>query len=219
MSTSHNLKGLMKFLERDKWRDCFGEVLDVHICPMLDNEGMEFEDMAEDLAVDWPMSIWGCAFEDFLTQDFEVEGGNIIDEYLKRRGWTENAQTKAYLIALRSSVMSLYEVSDIVAGQSLMARDLIRGGEPITVNDGTVTKHLKQWDRLAARIVPFMGRNIFTTGLLLFTPSATEALFDGLRKSFGKRNAKKLPYLKDEDLRAAVSMFPLLWLSDILECG
>lgn len=29
--------------------------------------------------------------------------------------------------AIRSSVMSLYEVSDIVPGQSFLARDLIRG--------------------------------------------------------------------------------------------
>lgn len=28
----------------------------------------------------------GSAFEDFLTQEFDVERGNIVDEYLKRRG-------------------------------------------------------------------------------------------------------------------------------------
>ncbi|WP_234890036.1 hypothetical protein [Sinorhizobium medicae] len=34
------------------------------------------------------MTLWGCAFEDFLTQDFEIEGGNVVDEYLKSRGTT-----------------------------------------------------------------------------------------------------------------------------------
>ena len=55
--------------------------------------------------------------------------------------------------ALRSSVMSLYEVSEIVPGKSLRARDLIRDGDLIPVSEGTATRTLKQWDRIAARIV------------------------------------------------------------------
>ena len=217
MPTAHDLKGLMKFLGRDKWGACFEEVLDDHVGAVLDAGDMEFEDLAENLGSDLAMTIWGCAFEDFLTRIFVVEGENIIDEYLKRRGWKENAQAKAYMKALRTSVMSLYEVSDIVPGKSLMARDLIRGGEPIVVSEGTATKTLKQWDRLAARIIPVMGRNIFAGGMLPFSPQATDALFDGLRQMFGKKNAKKLPALTDEDLQDAAPMFTLSWLFDTLE--
>ncbi|MDE4589014.1 hypothetical protein LOF17_14805 [Sinorhizobium meliloti] len=179
MPTSHDLKGLMKFLAREEWRECFGEVFYDHFGPVLDAGDMDFEDIAEILGDDWAMTLWGCAFEDFLTQDFEVEGGNIVDEYLKRRGWKENAQAKNYMKALRTSVMSLYEVSEIVPGKSLAARDLVRGGDPIAVSEGTATSTLKQWDRIAARIVPVMGTNVFAGGLLPFTPQATDALFDG----------------------------------------
>jgi hypothetical protein len=217
MPTSHDLKGLMKFLARDEWRDCFEEVFDDHFGPVLDGGDMEFEDIAEILGDDWAMTLWGCAFEDFLTQDFEVKGGNIVDEYLKRRGWKENAQAKAYMKALRSSIISLYEVSDIEPGKSLMARDLIRGGDPVSVSEGTATKTLKQWDRIAARVVPVMGRNVFAGGLLPFTPQAADALVAGLRQMFGKKNAKKLPVIKDEDLQVAASMFTLSWLFDTLE--
>lgn len=217
MPTSHELKGLMKFLARDEWRGCFEEVFDDHFGPVLEAGDLEFEDLAEILGDDWAMTLWGCAFEDFLTQDFDVEGGNIVDEYLKRRGWKENAQAKAYMTALRTSIMSLYEVSDIVPGKSLMARDLIRCGEPIAVSEGTATKTLKQWDRIAARIVPIMGKNVFAGGLLPFTPKASEALFDGLRQMFGKKIAKKLPVIGDDDLRSAASMFTLSWLFDTLD--
>ena len=217
MPTSHDLKGLMKFLARDEWRDCFEDVFEDHFGPVLDAGDMEFEDIVEILGHDWAMTLWGCAFEDFLTQDFEVEGGNIVDEYLKHRGWKENTQAKAYIKALRTSIMSLYEVSDIVPGNSLMARDLIRGGEPIAVSEGTATKTLKQWDRIAARVVPVMGRNVVAGGLLPFTPQATDALVDGLHQMFGKKNAKKLPVIKDGDLQAAASMFTLSWLFDTLE--
>ena len=55
----------------------------------------------------------GLSFEDFLTRDFD-DGSNIVDDYLKRRGWKEGVSTRTYMAALRTSVMSLYEVSDIV---------------------------------------------------------------------------------------------------------
>ncbi len=216
MPTSHDLSGLMKFLARDEWRECFEEVFNEHFGPVLDEGEGEFEDLAEVVGDYWTMALWGCAFEDFLTQDFEGEPSNIVDEYLKRRGWKESAQSKAYMVALRTSVMSLYEVSDVVPGKSFMARDLIRGGEPIAVSEGAATKTLKQWDRLAARIVPVMGKNVMAGGVLPFTPQATETLFDGLRGLFGKRNAKKLPAIKDDELQAAAFMFTLSWLFDTL---
>lgn len=217
MPNSHDLKGLMKFLSRDEWRDCFEDVLDDHFGPVLDASNMEFDDLAEMLGDHWAMTLWGCAFEDFLTQDFDVEGGNIVDEYLKRRGWKEGAQAKAYMKALRASVMSLYEVSDIVPGKSLMARDLIRGGDPVLVSEGTATKTLQQWGRVAARIVPVAGKNIIGGGLLPFTPEASDALFDGLRAIFGKGRSKKLPVPTNEELQQAAPVFTLSWLFDTLD--
>lgn len=217
MPASHDLKGLMKFLAREEWRGCFEQVFDDHFGPVLEAGDMEFDDLAEILSDDWAMTLWGCVFEDFLTQEFDVQGGNIVDEYLKRRGWKEGTQTKAYMKALRISVMSLYEVSDIVPGKSLMARDLIRGGEPIAVSEGTATLTLKQWDRIAARIVPVLGKNIFAGGLLPYTPQAIDALFDGLRQVFGKKGTKKLPAVADQDLQSVASMFTLSWLFDTLD--
>ncbi|WP_252193007.1 hypothetical protein [Rhizobium sp. CSW-27] len=217
MPTAHDLYGLMKFLARPEWRACFEEVFRDHFGPALEAADMDFEDLADLLGDGLAMTLWGCAFEDFLTRDFEVEGGNIVDEYLRRRGWKESAQAKAYMAALRGSVMSLYEVSEIVPGTSLVARDLLRGGLPIAVSEGTATRSLKQWDRIAARIVPVMGKHVLAGGLLPFTPEATDALLDGLRQIFGNKRARKLPAIKDEDLQSAACMFTLSWLFDALE--
>ena len=49
--------------------------------------------------------------------------------------------------------MSLYEVSDIVRDTSFRARDLVRGGEPILISERSATRSLKQWDRIATRVV------------------------------------------------------------------
>ena len=216
MPTSHDLKGLMKFLERDEWKECFGEVFDDHFGPVLDASGMEFADLADVVGDIWAMTIWGVAFEDFLTQDFDVPGGNIVDEYLKRRGWKEGAQSKAYMKALRTSVLSLYEVSDVVPGKSMMVRDLIRGGEPLAVSEGSATKKLKQWDKIAARVVPVSGTNVLGGGLLPFTQNASDNLFDGLRALFGAGKRKKLRVPTDEELQSAASVFTLSWLFDVL---
>jgi len=45
--------------------------------------------------------------------------------------------------------MSLYEVSDVVVGESFRARDLVRGGAPVRVFERSATRSLSQWDRIA----------------------------------------------------------------------
>ena len=217
MATSHDLKGLIRFLNREEWRACFETVFDEHFAPVLKTADLAFEDLAEMFGDEMGNNLWGCAFEDFLTRNFDIAGHNIVDEYLRRRSWRESALSKAYMKGLRNAVMSLYEVSNIVPGKSLLARDLIRGGEPIFVSEESATGSLVQWDRVAVRIVPVMGKNIFSGGLLLFTPQATETLFDGLRKVFGKKHAKKLPVIEDRELRVAAPMFTLSWLFATLE--
>jgi hypothetical protein len=172
---------------------CFGDVSGDHFSAVLDASGMEFADLANLVGDFWAMTLWGVAFEDFLIPDFEVASGNIVDEYLKWRGWREGAQSKAYMKALRTSVMSLYEVSHIVPGKSMMVRDLIRGGEPLAVSEGSATKTVRQWDGIAARVVSVSGDSILGGGLLPFTPNASENPFDGLRAQLGAGKRRK-PY-------------------------
>lgn len=215
MPTSHDLKGLMKFMSRDPWDECFDEIFEDHFGAVLGGD-MKFADLADVIGDDGAMVLWGCAFEDFLTQEFEVPGGNIVDEYLRRRGWKEGAQSKAYMKALRGSVMSLYEVSEVVPGKSLMARDLVRGGGLIAVSEGTATKTLKQWDRIAARIVPVMGKHVLAGGLLPFTLRATDMLFERLHEAFGEDDAGNLPVINDADLGELTFLFTDAWLLDTL---
>jgi len=116
----------MKWLSRDEWRDAFKNVLDLHLVPACEASSMKVNEAVSILDQEQFMStIWGCAFEDFLTRELD-NGRNIVDDYLKRRGWKENASTRSYMSALRTSVMSLYEVSNIVKNTSF----LVRGGDP-----------------------------------------------------------------------------------------
>src|SRR4051812_34685975 len=175
MPSSQSLAGLMKWLPRQPWRDAFADLLEQHLagpCEAADIAGIE--ELGELVGAHWATTLWGCAFEDFLTR--ELEGaGNIVDDYLKRRGWKETAVDRAYMAALRSSTMSLYEVSDIQPGQSFLARDLLRGGEPVRVTEHTATKTIKSWDRLAMRIVEARGKTVIGGGLLPFEHELSES--------------------------------------------
>src|SRR3954453_1627551 len=147
------------------------------------------------------MTLRGWPFEDFLTRTCEPDERNIVDDYLKRRGWKESASNKRYMEALRGSVMSLYEVSGIVPGEAFLARDLVRGGEPVRVSERTATKSFVQWEQIGARIVEVGGTPILAGGLLSFTHETSEEVLRVLKAAM-KRARRELGKLtKDADER------------------
>jgi len=214
---AHELTGLIRYLDQDDWQDCFAEVLGEHIGSVLEAGDITFEDLSEMIGPDVAMTLWGCAFEDFLGQEWD-NGRNFVDVYLKRRGWKEGPRNSAYMRALKTSVMSLYEVSDIVPGKSLMARDLLRNGEPVLVQEGTATRTLKPWDRIAARLVPSDGKIILAGGLLPYSQTACEDLSASFYEALRKRRGKAaFPKLDTETLRQFAPAFTLTWLFRTME--
>jgi hypothetical protein len=173
---THSLEGLIKWLRHDEWRAAFENTLAEHLEPACDEAGITPDEIASVLGEDLFLMLWGCAFEDFLSRDLEG-GHNFVEDYLKRRGWKESASNRAYMAALRSSVMSLYEVSEIVPGQSFRARDLIRGGDPVLVREHRATRSLKLWDRIGARIVKVGPDFILGGGVLPFHLNTSERGF------------------------------------------
>jgi hypothetical protein len=156
MSAIHGVEGLIKWIKGDEWRNDFEAVFDRHVGPACRGASVEPEELADIIGDHGMAVLWGCAFEDFVSSGSGER--NVADEYLKRRGWKESAGARAYIGALRTSVMSLYEVSDVVVGESFLARDLVRGGEPVRVFERSATRSLSQWDRIAARVVTALGK-------------------------------------------------------------
>ncbi len=176
----HSLEGLIKWAQREDWRDELQWALDQHLGTACEELGVNPEELPELLEDGHLRNLWGCAFEDLVTR--EVDGRNIADEYLKRRKWKESAETCAYVKALRQSVMSLYEVSDVRRDKGLFARDLIRGGEPIWINEKSGTHYLAQWDRIAARIISVRGQMQMAGGLLSFERDLSDELIDAIKQ-------------------------------------
>jgi hypothetical protein len=231
MSASDSIDGLIAWVRREPWADDFEATFERQIGPACHRAGLAPDALAETIGADWAASLWGWAFEDFVSSRRGER--NVADDYLKRRGWKESAGARAYIKALRNSTVSLYEVSEVVAGESFLARDLVRGGEPVRVFERSATRTLRQWDRIAARIVTVLGKTALTGALLPFPrPLAEDALarIERVRKKARAeaatlarsqaRNARASDFAEmtgvDEVLAGAAFMLSNLWLDDML---
>jgi hypothetical protein len=216
MKPDHDLSGIFEYAATDAWGGCLREALSDHFGATMLEFDLEHEEILALLGDHWGMTLWGCAFEDLLTREFEPDGANIADDYLKRRAWKETPSSRAYIRALRTSVMSLYEVSEVRPGRSFLARDLVRGGEPILVSEKSATQTLKPWERIAARIVAIGDKRIIAGGLLPFTLEAADTLIEGLREAAGKRSRRAKLSISEEVLGDLAHLFTTAWLFDVL---
>jgi hypothetical protein len=120
--------------------------------------------------------------------------------------------------ALRHATMSLYEVSEVIPGQSMTLRDLLRDSSPVTVQEHSATQTLVNWDRIAARVLDVNGRPGISGALLPFSADGAAQVID----AFTRLSTEPLPAtgfeLSDRDglLRAHAHMFTSIWLLDSL---
>lgn len=202
------------------------EVLADHLGPACDDLGIEAEELEAALGADGFGIAFACAAEDFLSRNFEDGGRNVVDDYLKRRGWRESGAAKTYLRALRVSVISLYEVVDLAPGRHLVLRDLIRGGEPVRVDERLGSQTAARWDRMALRVLSVSGKHCLGGGALLFPLDAVPALLEAIdrtakqERATAKRRAKRtgqavdvrLEAIKTRILPSLAPIFTRMWL-------
>jgi hypothetical protein len=233
MAKDHELSGLMKFSERDGWADLFDEVLDEHFGAVLTVYDLDMEKLAEMIGDENMTNLWGCAFEDFLTQPLSPEDPRTItQEYLKRRGWKETVSTRRYIEALGNSVFSLYEVGDVVPGQSMVLRDLLRDSEPVTVIEHTASRTLRNGERLGCRVVPDAGRFRIAGGLATFDERAAARVMKDVGEGMTHmRTLVERSVAEDQEpgvdetaesldeavLRSMASHFTSIWIDSALE--
>jgi hypothetical protein len=210
MAERNDISGLLAFISREgDWRERLQDVVAEHLMPALEEFEIDHDGLADLLGEQWSGALWGCGFEDFLGQRYEDR--NIVDVYLKRRGWKETALNRAYFAALRDAHVSLYEVSDVQPGTSMVLRDLLSDAAPVTVREKSATRTLKQWDRIAVRVVPERDHHIISGALLPFRAEAVDFLFAGLRNALKLKKRDALRLTRDQLLGCA-PIFTAAWL-------
>jgi hypothetical protein len=223
--------GLVDWSRRGPWQERMRELVEKHVRKACDLNDIDIFDLP-DVVGPAAMTAMDCAFEDCCTVTWE-DGSNLATDYLKRRGWKETATNRAYIEALRDSVMSLHEVSDVRRGENFLARDLVRGGDPVRVTERTATKTLVAWDIIAARIVTVRGVVQMTGAVLAVDRGLAEDMLGLFRRTqsrapgmvaetFGtvdpSLRARLEAELTTEDavLRAAAPSITTLWLNDAI---
>jgi hypothetical protein len=156
---------ISKFARRDEWQERFNDVVGIHLDLVLEAFDLDREDLPDRLG-DALIPLFDFILEDFLTWEFEPGGGNIVEAYLKRRGWRESGPGKLYLQALRHSVVGVYEVTGVAPGSHFMAKDLVRGGPSVAVYDKLGSRSVVRWDRIAGRLVTLGGQLGMSGGAL-----------------------------------------------------
>ncbi len=159
---------VMAWASRQDWADDWAQVLSEHLVPACEDLGIDADALEATLGDDGYGVVFVCAVEDFLSRSFGDGRGNVVDAYLKHRGWREAGSGKAYMRAVRASLLSLYEIVDLVPGRHLVLRDLIGGGEPLRVDERLGSQSAARWDRVALRLVSIGGRRCLAGGTLLF---------------------------------------------------
>lgn len=212
LAERNDISGLLAFIGREAgWDERLQSVIDEHLDAALEAFDLEREDLADGLGEPASGALWGCGFEDFLGRRFGSEGENIVDLYLKRLGWKETVLNRAYFAALRDTPVSLHEVSDVKPGASMVLRDILRDGPAVTVREKSATRSLRQWDRIAVRVVPERDHHVMSGAVLPFSSEAFELLGSMLREAMrlGKRAPLKL---STEQLRDCAPIFTSAWL-------
>ena len=181
-SIDRAIGNLLKWAARGEWDALQNELYAAHFEPVVD--GVDLSDDA--LAVlpdDVARMLSVFIIEDFFTTEFGEHGErNVIDDYLKRRGWRESGPGRRYLEALRNSTVSLYEVVDVVPGRYVTVRDLLFGGEVVRVEEKLGSEGAARWDRMAVRVVAVHGKNRFTGAILPFRYEMSQQLLTALEK-------------------------------------
>ena len=185
-SINRATENLVKWSARGEWEALKREIYAAHFEPVIDS--LDLPDDALDLLPDDAAGMLSVfILEDFFTARFGEHGErNVIDDYLKRRGWRESVSARRYLEALRDSAVSLYEVVDIVSGRHMTVRDLVLGSDAVRVVEKLGSEGAARWDRLAARVVAVNGKNRFTGAILRLRHELSQQLLTAFEKMAGE---------------------------------
>ena len=208
----------MAWSRRDEWREPFGTLLDRHVGKACASAGIPSAAIGEVLGDGGAITVFGAVFEDLLGQDLP-DGRNLADDYLRRRGWKESVSTRNYIAALRRTPISLFEVSGVVPGESLMLRDLVRGGEPIRVMEKSGSRSARQWDRLATRLIRQGDRATISGALMLFDRDTSEALLKALRRTLAKTPADVAAMARELEVAVEEAAFDAVADVDLVLAG
>lgn len=184
--TDKAMDHLIRWAGQDDWAQCQSDVLADHFDPVAEMFDLHDHEII-DLLGDASAPLFAFVMEDFFTARFGDQGErNVIDGYLERHGWRESVQGRRYLEALKDSVAMLYEICDLGPGRTVAVRDLMLGGDPVTVADAGFLESAERGDCLAGRLLEVNGEPHLSTGLLYYPRETARSVCAALDATAGR---------------------------------
>ncbi|MFZ2509112.1 MAG: hypothetical protein WAW79_11650 [Steroidobacteraceae bacterium] len=196
---------LNRYADGDDWRGHRRTHVERMLGPVPACYGLEIETCCQEIAeFGHAGTLFGFLHESFLAAEFGPDRVNLIDEFLRRRGWQQTPRAREYLQGIRATPASLYEVHNVAPGQWIELRDLYREGPPRRIAEESGSRSAQRWDRLVARVVTAGGDEMLTGGVLPLARESAEALA-GLRT-----HDDYVPQIADQS-------FLQIWLKGLLD--
>lgn len=186
------------------WSERLRAVLSEHLLPAAEKAELDPEAAFEELG-EFTGEVFGTALEDLCARRHADPPANLVNDFLKKRGYRLPPLARVYLEAMRDSAPGIYEVVVVQPGRGVTVRDLLLEGEPIDVIEVSGSRHFVQWDRLAARIVSYGGKRVFTGAVLPLRSEKGKALLGTLRELLHESAGKTGLSLTQEEFRHGVS--------------
>jgi hypothetical protein len=184
-----------------------------HLATMLgkipEDFGLDLEGLFEEVRrLGHLSSMVGFLDESFLASEHGPDRANVIDDYLRRRGWQETPRAREYLQAIRTTPPALYEVWDVAFGEWIEVRDRLRDGPPRRIVEHSGSQALQRWDCFVARVVHPRDELMLTGGVLSLTRRTADDIEKLRRRAAGR--SKKEP---------ADGLFFQGWLKGLLDAA
>jgi hypothetical protein len=182
---------LCRYAGRDEWSARRREHLAAMLGTIPGDFGLDTERLFEEVhRLGHGSSMVGFLDESFLAAEHGPDRANVIDDYLRRRGWQETPRAREYLQGLRTTPPALYEVWDVAYGEWIEVRDRLREAPPRRIVEHSGSQSLQRWDCFIARVVHPRDELMLTGGVLSLTRGTADDI-EKLLKRVARRSEKK----------------------------
>jgi hypothetical protein len=177
------IEHLEKFLGQGDWRARLADYRDALLEPVFAEAQVDVPELFESLEQHGLLTSFAAFVDEaFFCARLEPDGANLIDAYLKRRGWQESPRARAYLQGMRDTTPAVWEVRATAPGAWVEVVDRLADSPVVRVSERSASRTLQRYDRLIARVIPVRDVHMFAGGVLMLTHEMAETLEANLRR-------------------------------------
>jgi hypothetical protein len=163
------------------------------------------------------LSLGFLNFEDWLIFDYKVNADKetFIDVYLKNNNVKKHEAS--LLTSLKSSVISLYEVSSVIRDKSVVLKDLLLGNEH-SLHDKALTRGLSKGEVFATRLLTLDGKTCMSGCVYPYSKADKETVLTYVDEQFKRyiRNVNPEGSMR-EFLKDYGDVLNIIWMNLIIK--